>query len=204
MYVSSSTSPSRGEDGGRDKRERRRRSRSRSGDRRKDRHGHGRSDRDGDRERYVDGDEEGYSRGRVEGDYSPDRDRDRERGSKRGRFEGDRDRDREEDSEDSPRGSVKSSSRYAGLTGAQIERMRNAEKGNRKAHLSDEQFDALEASLQSLTLNRTSIVTAMGLALDNVEAAAEVHGSPSFHDYGHMHTSAPMHTRQCLMDRDVL
>ena len=202
MYVSSSTSPSRGEDGGRDKRERRRRSRSRSGDRRKDRHGHGRSDRDGDRERYVDGDEEGYSRGRVEGDYSPDRDRDRERGSKRGRFEGDR--DREEDSEDSPRGSVKSSSRYAGLTGAQIERMRNAEKGNRKAHLSDEQFDALEASLQSLTLNRTSIVTAMGLALDNVEAAAEVHGSPSFHDYGHMHTSAPMHTRQCLMDRDVL
>ena len=62
------------------------------------------------------------------------------------------------------------------MTGAQIERLRAKERGSRKANLSDDQYDELEQRLQSLTVSRVSIMEAMGLALDNADAAEEVVG----------------------------
>ncbi len=66
------------------------------------------------------------------------------------------------------------------MTGAQIERMRAKDRGNRRAHLSDETYDDFENMLQKLSVSKLAIMEAMGLALDNVDAAEEVNENLSF------------------------
>ena len=121
----------------------------------------GSRDRDRGRGRSASGERSrGSDRGGRGGDYESgyeDESSDRR--------ERDRDRDRDRDSD---------AKKYAGMTGAQIERLRNAERSWRKARLSDDQYDELESLLQNITVSRKAIVQTMGLALDNVDAAEEV------------------------------
>ena len=93
---------------------------------------------------------------------SPNSNRDRESGQRGGR---DRGRDRDSDR-------VK----YAGMTGAQIERARAQERSLRsnKSSLTDEEYDEFRGMLLHLTLSRRDIREAMAFMYDKVESAKEL------------------------------
>lgn len=63
-------------------------------------------------------------------------------------------------------------SKYAGMTGAQIERAKA--KDHTRSRLSQRKFDHFQQLLDSLTLQRESIKDAMGFALDHTESAEDV------------------------------
>ena len=65
-------------------------------------------------------------------------------------------------------------SKYAGMTGAQIERARAKERGSRGARLSQRKYDEFSTILSSLELSKSSICNAMGFALDHTEAAEDI------------------------------
>lgn len=60
------------------------------------------------------------------------------------------------------------------LTGQQIARARDIERGRERNRLPDADYDELKELLGSLTLERESVKKAMGFALDHSEAAVDV------------------------------
>lgn len=60
------------------------------------------------------------------------------------------------------------------LTGQQIARARDMEKGRERSRLSSEDYDTLKDLLEELTLERDSVKKVMGFALDNSEAAVDL------------------------------
>lgn len=66
--------------------------------------------------------------------------------------------------------------KYAGMTGAQIERARDKERESKhkKQSLSADDYDSFYNMLQHLTVSQKDIKAAMGFAYDKVEAAQEV------------------------------
>lgn len=116
---------------------------------------------------------------RRRSDRSRSRSRERDRGSTR-----DRDRDSSRNGGSSAsrgqrRNNVddddhKASSRYAGMTGAQIERARAKERMLRLARLSRDDYSHFKEVLSEVSLSRLSIKKAMGFAFDKIESAEEV------------------------------
>lgn len=72
-------------------------------------------------------------------------------------------------------------SRYASMTGAQIERERTKKRQMELARLSREDYQEWKSKLQALDLSRESIKQAMGFAFDKVESAEEVRCCFLFH-----------------------
>ena len=66
--------------------------------------------------------------------------------------------------------------KYAGMTGAQIERAKAQERGRVVGftQLRDSEYDEFEAILQGLTVSRRKVKEAMGFAFDHVESSKEV------------------------------
>lgn len=62
------------------------------------------------------------------------------------------------------------------LTGQQIARAREVERGRGSNRLADAEYDELSALLDGLTLERESVKVAMGFALDHSEAAVDIVG----------------------------
>eukprot|EP01038_Epipyxis_sp_PR26KG_P014491 gene14491-19453_t len=137
----------------RDRNVRRRRSRSRSGERRR-------------HNSYANKNDDNNS-------YHSNRKRSRSR-SRSGERRKDRDRDRRRRSNSRSRSRSNDRIKYAGMTGAQIERARAKEKLKRLARLSAEDFEEWKVILKHLTLSRDSIKHAMGFAFDKIESAEEI------------------------------
>jgi U2-associated protein SR140 len=64
--------------------------------------------------------------------------------------------------------------RFAGMTGAQIERLREKERAKRFARLSQPEAAEWRELLRGLELSRPSIKRAMGFAFDKIEAAEQI------------------------------
>jgi len=64
--------------------------------------------------------------------------------------------------------------RYAGMTGAQIERARNLRKSTHLTRLSKSDYQEWSRKLQSLSLSRQVLKEAMGFAFDKMEAGEEI------------------------------
>lgn len=62
------------------------------------------------------------------------------------------------------------------LTGQQIARARDIERGRERNRLAPEEYDEFKSLLADLTLERESVKRAMGFAFDNSEAAADLVG----------------------------
>lgn len=60
------------------------------------------------------------------------------------------------------------------LTGQQIARARDIERGRKPNRLADDAYDELQMLLENLTLERESVKQAMGYALDHSEAAVDI------------------------------
>ena len=64
--------------------------------------------------------------------------------------------------------------RYAGMTGAQIERERAKSRRSKKNSLTDREHDEFEEILSTLSVSRKDILNGMGFALDFADMATEV------------------------------
>jgi U2-associated protein SR140 len=64
--------------------------------------------------------------------------------------------------------------RFAGMTGAQIERERAKVRHSKKNSLSDLEYDEFSEILAKLTVSRSDILNGMGFALDGADMAADI------------------------------
>jgi hypothetical protein len=108
---------------------------------------------------------------------SRDRGRDRDRDRDRGR-EDSRDRGRARNGRESARAREEREradrSRYAGMTGAQIEREKAKKRLEELSRLRKDDYEEWKEKLRTLDLSRTRIKEAMGFAFDKIESADEV------------------------------